>query len=59
MESNFDIAKAIGNCDKNGICVLNGLHIQDKQPHFKQSSNDNLSRLLDEIGSMSAKVSIY
>lgn len=52
MEVNFNIGKAIGNCDKNGICIINGLHI-DK--HL-QKDHDNVSKLLDQIGSLSAQV---
>jgi len=55
MEFNFDIGKAIGDVSPKGVAFIDG-----SKP-FKYGRNDyqNIYKLLDTIGELSAKVRRY
>ena len=55
MEFNFDIGKTIGNISPKGVAFIDG----SKPGKYSRNDYQNIYKLLDTIGELSAKVRLY
>jgi len=55
MEFNFNIGKAIGDISPKGVAFIDG----SKPGKYSRIDYQNIYKLLDTIGELSAKVRLY
>ena len=55
MEFNFDIGKTIGDISPKGVAFIDG----SKPGKYSRNDYQNIYKLLDTIGELSAKVRLY
>jgi len=55
MEFNFNIGKAIGDISPKGVAFIDG----SKPGKYSRTDYQNIYKLLDTIGELSAKVRLY